>query len=143
MPFDPNSLIRPSERRAAKRQRRSNVRHAKRHPDYLTKGEFGQGLKRSGQSAGQNFRAAAKRRMTTGPNAITDQAELQRAIQSAVKGRRYQRSQIASSNLTPAQKALAKRRLQAQDINYNRRATGSQYGQIRVRTSSEIKKRRR
>jgi hypothetical protein len=134
--FDPNSLIRPGERRASKRK----AQKAQAHPLVLTRGEFGQGLHRSGQTAGQNFRAAARKRMSQGPNAMHG-AELQAAVQSAVKGRRYQRKQINQSNLSPALRALAKRRLQAHDVNQLRAGTGS--APIRVRTRAEVMKRRR
>lgn len=136
MPFDPNSLIRPGERRAA----RKSARRAQQRPLVLTRQEFRQGLARSGRTAGQNFREAARKRMSQGPNAMKG-AELQAAVQSAVKGRRYQRSQIKSSHLSPALRALALRRLQAQDVNQLRRGSGQ--SQLRVRTRAEVVNRRK
>lgn len=140
MAFDPNSLLRPGERRAGRQRRRRNVQRATRHPLVITRQEFGQGLKRSGRTSGQNFREAARRRLAASG---MSGAGLEEALASAVRGRRYQRSQINSSNLTAAQKNLAKRRLQAQDVNYLRRQSGSPNAQIRVRTRSEVVRRRR
>lgn len=96
--------LRPGEVRRGSRAEKRLRRNQDRHPYVLTSREFGQGLKRSGRTGGQNFRAAATRRYKAQG---LQGADLMGAVGMAIQNRRQQRSQIRSSGVSAAYKRMA------------------------------------